>query len=270
MIECIISSGDSGSAMAALDVAIKLGLDHRGWRRSDDSVPEKYRIEPIPEASYQTIVEKSIGIADGSLCFSKTMPIPLRLETVKKVALRLNKPFLSLSLDQENGFLASRRIAVWIVDNRIRRLHVAGEDKATDGSTDRSAAKIIEAALFLCMMETGLTSPLQSVLHRERSAEKTRPPHNIEAALDHLERTLSLKDRALIANMTADELVSLLFSLGDYINHHFGMYTTNSQLLGECRRISDNSELAPDEAAAVIIRLLWERLQAMYRIRVVK
>ena len=133
-----------------------------------------------------------------------------------------------------------------------------------------SVSKVLEAAFFLCMMGIGPTSPLQSVIQKTRSSSAAAPPQGIEAALNHLEHALSLKDKTAIANMTADELVSLHFSLGDYINNHFGLFTANTELLEECRQRSGNDELAPIDAAAVIIRLLWKRLRAAYRIRVVK
>ncbi|MEE4112942.1 MAG: hypothetical protein V2I40_09025, partial [Desulfobacteraceae bacterium] len=84
------------------------------------------------------------------------------------------------------------------------------------------------------------------------------------------ERTLSLKDKAAIANMTLDELVSLHFTLGSYINTHFDLFTVNTALLTDCQRRSGQWRLAPKDAAAVIIRALWDRLRATCRIRIVK
>jgi hypothetical protein len=92
----------------------------------------------------------------------------------------------------------------------------------------------------------------------------------VEAALDHLDRSLSLKDKATIANMVPEELISLHFTLGEYINTQFELFTTNHQLLADCRRIGGQKELAPKDAAAVIIQKLWERLRENYRIRIIK
>ncbi len=271
MIEKILSSGYPGAATAALDVAIKLGLAYGGWCRESEPVPDKYQIERLPDVSTPSVTEKSVGAGQGSLYFTDGKTTSIRLETTKKSASHLNKPLLIQDLARESGFSASRRIAVWIVENRIRVLHVDGEgDSQISPGIAGNVAKILEAAFFLAMMETGITSPLQSVIAKQRMDQRVIPPESMEAALNHLERSLSLKDRATIANMTADELVSLHFTLGDYINTHFGLFTANNDLLTDCRRRTGQWGLAPKEAAAVIIRALWDRLRTTCRIRVVK
>lgn len=270
MIESLICSGGSRLSVAALDVAVRIGLSYSGWCRDDDPLPEKYRLERIPGASHRAITEKSLVASDGSLYFLHTNHPSIPLETLKKTALRLNKPLLLIALDHENGFSASQRIAEWIGGNRIRVLHVAGEDEADSPSFGNRVARILEATLFLSMMETGITSPLQSVIKQERSIAKVNAPETMKAALNHLERSLSLKDRAAIANMTADELATLHFTLGAYIDNHFELFSTNTALLEDCRNRSGFREMAPADAAAVIIRALWERLRDGYRIRIVK
>lgn len=271
MIEKIISSGRPGAAAAALEVAIKLGVVYGGWCPEDEPVPEKYRIERLPGASHRSVTEKTVGAGQGSLYFTDGETTSLGLESTKKTALLLNKPFMIQDLSRENGFSASRRIAVWIADNRIKILHVDGEDQGRSvRSVADSVSKILEAVFFLSMMETGITSPLQSVVEQDRRPRQETPPQTMDAALNYLERTLSLKDRITIANMVADELVSLHFTLGDYINTHFDLFAADSGLLTDCRRRSGRWDLAPEDAAAVIMRALWDRLRATCRIRVVK
>lgn len=271
MIEKIISSGQSEAAIAALDVAIKLGLDHGGWCRDGQAIADKYRLERVTDTAFQSIVERCVGVSDGSLFFSQTAGRSLALETLKKVVLRQNKPLLIQNLAGESGFTLSREIAAWITDNQIKVLHVDGEADDLDVALRGDAiAKILEATFFLSMVNTGITSPLQSVVQQDRFPQPDAPPETIEAALSYLERTLSLKDKATIANMVADELVSLQFTLGDYINSHFDLFTTNADLLKDCQQASGRWELAPQDAAAVIIRALWDRLRATCRIRIVK
>jgi len=120
------------------------------------------------------------------------------------------------------------------------------------------------------MMDAGITLPAGSVVDHDHLDQKGAIAVTLEAAIDHLERTLSLKDRATIANMAAAELVSLQVTLGEYINRHFDLFTAGSGLLTDCRRRSGQWDLAPTDAAAVIIRSLWDRLRATCRIRIVK
>jgi hypothetical protein len=272
MIEKIITNGLSVAAVAALDVAIKLGLDYGGWCNAEDVTGERFHLKRLSGASYQTLIDKAIGMAHGSVFFIHGHRSSLEMEKNKKTARRLNKPFLLMDLVTERGFFASRRFSAWIEENRIRILHVEGEKEAPHpASTTDCVAGILEATFFLTMMDTGVTSPLQSLVQKERTSQPaTPPPQSMEAAIDHLERTLSLKDKATIANMASEELVSLHFTLGDYINTHFKLFTTNTQLIADCRQLADRNDLMPKDAAAIIIRQLWQRLSDTCRIRLVK
>ena len=271
MIEKIISSGQSVPAVAALDVAIKLGIDHQGWCRVGQSAADKYHIEAIADHDHQSAENRCVDAADGSLFFTRQTQPSFAYSLINKAVLRKNKPFLVLNVTDKNGFSASRLIAGWIVDNQIKALHVDGDiDRREAESTGLSVANILEATFFLCMADTGLVSPLPSVVARERFPTPQAPPQSITEAVYHLEKTLSLKDRTTIANMVADELVSLQFTLGSYINSQFELFSTNRALLSDCRQVSGRWDLAPSDAGAVIIRALWDRLRAAYRIRIVK
>lgn len=271
MIEKIIANGRPGAAAAALEVAIKLGVTHGGWCREGEPLPDKYQIVRLPDDSDRSITERAVQAGQGTLYFINGETTSLSLETTKKTALRLNKPMLIEDLERENGFAVSRRIAVWIAENRIRVLHVdgAGESHLSASTADR-VSKILESTFFLSMVESGAGVPLQSVVAQGRLSNQKNPPETMQAALDHLEASLSLKDRAIIANMTPDELVSLHFTLGSYINSHFDLFTTNTNLLTACQRWAGQSGLAPKDVAAVIIRALWDRLRRTCRIRIVK
>ena len=192
--------------------------------------------------------------------------VSFQLETTKKITLRLNKPLLMVNLSRETGFSASRRIAVWIAENRIRVLHVDGEGE----STPARVADLLEAAFFLTMMETAIPPPPGSAMAPAPMDPQAPAAQTVDAAVDHLEGTLPLKHRATIANMAASELVSLHATLGEYIYRKFDLFTADSGLLTDCRRRSGRWDLPPTDAAAVIIRLLWDRLRATCRIRIVK
>ncbi len=272
MIEKIIANGLSNAAIAALDVAIRLGLDYGGWCTQKAVMGDRYQLEWLPDASESTLLQMAIDAADGSLYVVYGQHTVSDVEKNKKAVLKRNKPFLSLDLAQESGFAASRRVAGWLAENRIRVLHVDGtQDDPRRAITHDSVAGILEATFFLSMMETGVTSPLQSMVRSARFPEPVdSPPQSMAAAIDHLEQSLSLKDKTTIANMVPEELISLHFTIGEYINNQFALFTTNTQLLDDCRRQVDRKTLAPRDAAAIIIRRLWQRLRDHYRIRIVK
>ena len=183
MIEKIISNGQAGAAITALDMAIKLGLDHGGWCREGQGIADRYQLERVPGTAYRSITERCVGESEGSLFFSKTENISLALESLKKTALRQNKPFLIHNLVGESGFSSSRKIAAWITDNHIKVLHVDGEADDLDARlSSGNIAKILEATFFLTMVDTGITSPLQSVVRQSRFSQPDAPPETIEAA----------------------------------------------------------------------------------------
>lgn len=271
MIEQIIVSTSIGVGAVALDIAIKLGLDHGGWVDGDDPLPEKYRLENLPGSGPGTAVGKAVAATDGALFFIQRADEISVCRQIRQATRHYNRPLLIVDLDQEAGFMASRHIAEWVAENRTRNLYVDGFcDDAADPTFCANIANILEASMFLSMMETGVTSPLQSIVEKTRLPGEEAPPLTLDSALNHLEKSLSLKDKATIANMAAGELASLHFTLGDYINRNFDLFTAGSGLLTDCRKRSGRWTLAPEDAAAVIIRKLWERLRDTCRIRIVK
>jgi len=271
MIETLISNGTPGAAAAALEVAVKLGLDYTGWVPAGETPDDRFRLEKLTDQQSGSSIERAVEAADGCLFFALGERTCLRCETVRRIAGRLGRPLMILDLDKDSGFSASRKIAAWIDEHRVQKLYVEGDDDpGRTASIATAVGNILEATFFLSSMDTGLGSPLSSVVEKERRTLPVSAPTTMEAALDHLEEGLSLKDKTTIANMDSDELVSLHFSLGDYINRHFALFTANTDLLVECRERSGLPHLLPADAAAVIIRALWDRLRQSCRIRIIK
>ena len=272
MIEKIIASGRPGVGTAALDVAVKLGLAYGGWYHPDDGVPERYALAALDDAEgHHAVIEKMIRAANGTLYFTEDETTDLPLAAIRRTTLRLDQPFFIVDLAGQGGFSASRQTAMWIVENRIRILCVLGAPALTDDTANAKIANVLEATLFLAMMDTGIAAPLTSVGERPHDLQRlVEMPETVDAALAYLEGALSLKDRTTIANMAAEELVSLHASLGDYINRHFDLFAPQSVLLSDCRQRSGQRDLSGDGAVAVIIRALWERLRHTCRIRIVK
>jgi len=92
----------------------------------------------------------------------------------------------------------------------------------------------------------------------------------VEEAVDRLINDLPLKDKATIAAMPEDELITLQFTLGYQIGHGYGVWSGNRKLLRSCELISGDPYLHEDFAPSVIINELWNRLQETYKLRVVK
>lgn len=270
MIEKIIANGTPGAGAMALDIAIKLGIPHDGWVSGDRPADKKYGLRRLSSDMGASCLEAAICKADGTLCFTVSRPFSLVTEGVRKMAERFGKPFLAVDVTKTCGFDASRKAAAWIDENRIQILHVEGG--GYDASFDTTVADVLEATFFLSMMETHIALPDSQAAGAEThpADPSFEPPETLEAAADHLETALSLKDKARIANMAETELGSLHFSLGTYINNRFGLYSPGSFLLTDCQRRSGRWQLLPEDAAAVIIRFVWQRFRKTYRVRVVR
>ena len=76
MIERIISSGQTGVELAALDVAIKLGLSHGGWtargkRNAQGQLSPNYKLEEVTAVGFKTAMEKNVIHSDGTLLITR-------------------------------------------------------------------------------------------------------------------------------------------------------------------------------------------------------
>lgn len=80
-------------------------------------------------------------------------------------------------------------------------------------------------------------------------------PVSVEQAVGVLLALLPEDEKAKIAVISQDDLISLHFGLGIWIRNNFGLWAINSALL------SASGEHNPDDAAGVIIEALWRRLQ---------
>ena len=76
MITKIISGGQTRADQAALDFAIEHDIPHGGWipkgRKTETGIlPDKYKLDEMPTASYPKRTERNILDSDGTLIFSR-------------------------------------------------------------------------------------------------------------------------------------------------------------------------------------------------------
>lgn len=125
----IVSGGQTGADRAALDVALALGLPLGGWcpagRQAEDGpLPEHYPLTETASPIHAVRTRANVRDADGTLIFNLGNLDGGTLLTVD-CAKKLRKPHLLVQLDApEHPDLAA--VAVWLRDNRIHVLNVAG------------------------------------------------------------------------------------------------------------------------------------------------
>lgn len=152
MLKKIISGGQTGVDRAALDVAIRLGIDHGGWvpkgRLAEDGpLPSYYHLLEMPTEELAARTEKNVSDSDGTLIISRGSPTG-GTDYTRKMALKHGKQILhiDLTLGQQSS-AAGSLIASWIQMNRIEILNVAGPRASSDASIYNEAANILAHAL---------------------------------------------------------------------------------------------------------------------------
>ncbi len=89
---------------------------------------------------------------------------------------------------------------------------------------------------------------------------KTRPK-TIDEAVDKLLELIPKKDKLHLKDTPENKLRSYHFFLGMFIRNQFGLWKGNNELLRSCAD-KDRYSMDPDNAAMVIIKALWKRLQS--------
>ncbi len=129
----IVSGGQTGVDRAALDAAIKLGIEHGGWcprgRMAEDGwIPEEYNLCETDSGNYARRTEKNVLDSDGTLIFYRGKLGGGTLLTAN-LADRHGRPLLKVDLDESSLEKVQRvrdQVFEWMNANRVAKLNVAG------------------------------------------------------------------------------------------------------------------------------------------------
>ncbi len=96
-------------------------------------------------------------------------------------------------------------------------------------------------------------------------------PNTVDAVVDVIIDELTLEERVGAGNLDEDEFRVLELTLGKLIRYKLDQLDVgvNKELMNDCLEKSGES-LDEVDAATVIIKELWNRLQETHRLRVVK
>jgi hypothetical protein len=275
MIKKIISGGQTGVDRAALDAAIKLTIPHGGWiprgRLTESGpLPSKYCLKETRSSSYSERTEKNVLDSDGTLIISRG-PLTGGSEYTREMAVKHNRFWLHIDLSQKAAFQAATIISDWILRKKIAILNIAGPRASKDPKIYKDTLNIIESAYYLGLVQGGM-SAAESVGNSISETVNLPPkrPQNVNEAIKRLISQMALKDKTTVANMSQDELPNLYLTLGGYIMNNFGLLSGNHKLMESCRLEADGSFQHEEDAVAIIIKSLWEKLQQTHRLRVIK
>jgi hypothetical protein len=264
----IISSGTDGADRAALDVAIKLGIPYGGWMSGDmkgeNNIPEnKYKLKKMMPSEHPGHIENNVIDSDGTLIFSHGK-LDAKSIWQDGFAEKHQKPWLHIDLYRITGFEASIKISEWVLENHVEILNVTGSRSKSDQNIYAATMNVLESAIFLGQIDEDLAVDISVPYIEEKH------PQTVTEAVDLIVSGLPLKDRVLIANMTAAELESLDNTLGSYIRKSFGIWTGNENLIASCRFESGNRQMHEEGSVMVIINKLWDELRKTHKLKRIK
>ena len=148
MINKIISGGQPGVEIAALDVAIGLGLPHEGWafRRRDEKdrpFPEQSNLKTIDLPSYHLRLEKNITVSDGVVILTYGQLV-IGTKVIKELAGKNQKPCLSINLTECSINHAISSIRKWLTSNNIKTVYFTGSKPVGEFKIYEETVQIIK------------------------------------------------------------------------------------------------------------------------------
>jgi hypothetical protein len=149
MIKKIISGGQPGVEIAALDAAIQFDIPHAGWaykgRKTEEGVlPEQYNVKGIDNPSYFERLEKNIIDSEGTVILTHGQ-LSIGLKGVRELAENLKKPCLHVELMECTTNHAISSIRKWMLNHEIEVVYFTGQ-KPVGGASKiyRDVIRIIE------------------------------------------------------------------------------------------------------------------------------
>ena len=147
MIKKIVSGGQTGADLAALDAAIKWQMPHGGWipkgRLTESGpLPDKYQLKETSTDSFPDRTEQNVIDSDGSLIISHG-PLTGGSKYTHDMALKHKRPCMHMDLDIINPFKAAQLVCEWINKTDIEILNVAGPRASKDPYIYQDVLKVI-------------------------------------------------------------------------------------------------------------------------------
>ncbi len=148
MIKKIISGGQPGVEIAALDAAIQFDIPHAGWaykgRKTEEGVlPEQYNVKGIDNPSYFERLEKNIIDSEGTVILTYGQLL-IGLKGVRDLAEKHRKPCLHVELMECTTNHAISSIRKWMDNHEIGAVYFTGPKPVGTSKIYRDVILLIE------------------------------------------------------------------------------------------------------------------------------
>lgn len=150
MIKKLVSGGQTGADIAALDVALRHDFPHGGWcpkgRRSvEGPISAQYLLTETPSANYLQRTEWNVRDSDGTVVFTLASEATGgSLRTIGFATVH-RKPCVHISQADPTAALKLRK---FIADHRIETLNVAGSRESKEPGIHDWVMQVLEEVVF--------------------------------------------------------------------------------------------------------------------------
>ena len=139
----VVSGGQSGADLAALDWAIANEIDHGGWcpmgRRSENGpIPLYYKLSETPMANYLQRTEWNVRDSDATVIFTLSHVREGGSKRTAQFADKLHRPWLHFWPGVHEKYLAR-----FLVQHKVSVLNAAGKRESTDPGIHAFVYKIL-------------------------------------------------------------------------------------------------------------------------------
>jgi hypothetical protein len=155
MLVKIVSGGQTGADIAALDVALRHDFPHGGWcpkgRKSvDGPIPARYLLTETPSSSYLQRTEWNVRDSDGTVIFTLASEATGGSLKTIQFARKHRKPFIHISQFGVGSVYAdpALRLQQFVEEHRIGTLNVAGSRESKEPGINRWVSQVLEDAFF--------------------------------------------------------------------------------------------------------------------------
>lgn len=143
----VLSGGQSGADIAALDWAIDRRVDHGGWcpkgRRSENGpIPPQYLLSETPLANYLQRTEWNVRDSDATVIFTLTDKLDGGSKRTAQFADKLHRPWLHFRPGVHEKYLAQ-----FLARHKVTTLNVAGKRESSAPGIYRFVVDTLDRAL---------------------------------------------------------------------------------------------------------------------------
>ena len=153
MLVKIVSGGQTGADIAALDVALRHGFPHGGWcpkgRKSvAGPIPSRYLLTETPSSSYLQRTKWNVRDSDGTVVFTLAPEATGGSLKTVRFARKHSKPFVHIFQSGSGYAGPALLLQQFVEEHRIGVLNVAGSRESKEPGIHQWVSQVLEDDFF--------------------------------------------------------------------------------------------------------------------------